>query len=104
MSVRGTTESVSQATVDVGSTFATVGERGLLIYALLLVIFMLLLFLFFCMVVVMRSFEKQARANEKVADALNGVNVQLSRVESAIGVQQIKRGIERGEIPRGMIE
>lgn len=98
-----TAQSVSHATSDIATTFASDGERGLIIYALLLVIFLLLIFLFLMAHLVLRSFDRQAKGNEKMADAMSGVNATLSRVESAVGVQQMIRQLEKGELPRGAL-
>lgn len=93
--------SLAKATSDLGATFATAGERGLMLFSLVLVIFLLLIFIFAMARLVMRSFDRQAAANEKLANALFGLTVQVSRTEMAVGVQEAMRAIEKGTIDAG---
>lgn len=86
--------------------FAEGGFLGLVIYAIVLGFFLLLLrdFLKDWMI---RSISKEqtaanlaaAKALQDVALELRAVNVQLSQLQSALGFNEWRRAVEKGEAP-----
>ena len=100
------TQSVSQATVDIGRVFAEGGFYGLVIYSIILVFFLLLLRDFLKDWLIRSVSKEQTETNRQVAAALNhaaselrAVNVQLSQLQSAVGWQEWRRAKDKGEIP-----
>lgn len=76
---------IAQAAVEVGSTFVTGGQIGLIIYALLLIILMLLVFLFLKEWLNQRAAGVAATALKDATAAIQGLNVQVARLESTNG-------------------
>lgn len=103
----GTTQSVSQATVDIGRVFVEGGFLGLVIYACLLIFFLLLVRDFLKDWLIRSVSKEQTAANKEVAESLALVaselaanNVTLSQMQSVIGWNEWQRARDRGELPR----
>lgn len=100
------TQSVSQATVDIGKVFVEGGFLGIVIYAIILVFFLLLVRDFLKDWLIRSVSKEQTAANREVAEALmnvatemRAVSVQLSQVQSVVGWNEWRRARDKGEIP-----
>lgn len=103
MTKSSATEAVAQATSHIGDTFASVGERGLIIYALLLIIFLLLVRDFLKDWLIRSVSKEQSAANREVAAALRETTMNVSLVMTAVGVQQMQRLRDKGQLPSGVM-
>ena len=77
--------------------------EGMVVYALLLIVGWLLIRDFLKDRLIWRMVDASREADKSQALALRAVEVSLSRVESAVGVQQVKRLIEKGELYTGVL-
>jgi hypothetical protein len=75
----------------------------MVVYALLLIVGWLLIRDFLKDRLIWRMVDASREADKSQALALRAVEVSLSRVESAVGVQQVKRLIEKGELYTGVL-
>lgn len=79
------TESMGQATVGVGNVMATGGQVLLMIYALLVIIFILLVFIFLKEWLNQRKDASAAAGLKEATNAIAGLHLQVTRLESTNG-------------------
>jgi hypothetical protein len=97
------TQSSLEAIAPSASTFASQGQLGVIGLALLSIIFWLLIRDFLKDRLIWRMVEADKESDKATGDAIRTFAVQLSRVESAVGVREVQRMIEKGELPTGAL-
>lgn len=102
--MKGSSASVSQATVDIGRVFVEGGFLGLVIYAVLLAFFLLLVRDFLKDYLIRSIQREQSATNKEVAESMRMMAVQLSLMHSALDMNTFHRARDKGQLPRGAVE